>query len=385
MEIETEPRITGPTTSWAGAVAQFTRGFAYDRWLDTVGLPVHRGFFVEDLRTVPVAPWEERECGAAFIQLSGQEGVSEARVCEVPPGATLPPLKMGVDEAVYVAAGVGLATVWADEGGPKTTFEWQPRSLFFIPRNYTCQLSNARGHQPARLLHYNYLPLAMSMIQEVDHFINNPHGRAPASPTDGEMYAEARAVELKNAADTRRKFWYGNFFPDMQAWDKLESLRSRGAGGQSVLMGFPHSEMSAHMSVFPSRTYKKAHRHGPGRVIVIPGGEGFSVMWVEGEEQVLVPWHEASMFVPPDRWFHQHFNVGAEPARYLALHPMRQFIGHGEQVEDLARDQIEYTAEAPWIRQHFEEELAKRGITSLMPPDVYVDPEYEWKAPGGGD
>jgi hypothetical protein len=64
---------------------------------------------------------------------------------------------------------------------------------------------------------------------------------------------------------------------------------------------------------------------------------------------------------------------------------MRQFIGHGEQVEDLKRDQIEYTEEAPWIRQHFEEELAKRGITSLMPPEVYEDPNYEWKAPGGKD
>jgi hypothetical protein len=381
----TEPLITGPTASWAGAVALFTKGFAYDRWMRSLGLPLHTGYFIEDLRTVPVAPWEERECLAAFIQLMGMEGVSEARVSEIPPGATLPPLKLGVDEAVYVADGQGLTTVWADEGGPKTTFEWQNRSLFLIPRNYTHQFSNARGHQPARLLHYNYLPLAMSMIQEPEFFINNPSGRPPA-PSTGELYAEARAMELSaGIADSRGRFWYGNFFPDMLAWDRLESLQSRGAGGQSLLMGFPNSEMSAHMSVFPAQTYKKGHRHGPGRVIVIPGGEGFSIMWIEGQEQVLVPWHEASMFVPPDRWFHQHFNVGGSPARYLALHPMRQFIGHGEKVEDLANDQIEYAAEAPWIRQHFEAELAKRGLTSLMPPEVYTDPAYEWKAPAGGD
>jgi hypothetical protein len=383
--MQAEGRITGPMSSWAGAVALFTKGFAYDRWVDSLGLPLHTGYFIEDLRTVEVAPWAERECNAAFIQLSGQEGVSEARIEEVPPGATLPPLKMGVDEAVYVASGTGLTTVWADEGGPKTTFEWQARSLFVIPRNYTFQISNARGHQPARLLHYNYLPLAMSMLQEPELLINNPDTRPP-KPASGELYQEARAIELKaGIADSRGRFWYGNFFPDMLAWDRLENLQSRGAGGQSLLMGFPDSEMSAHMSVFPSRTYKKGHRHGPGRVIVIPGGEGFSVMWIEGQEQVLVPWHEASMFVPPDRWFHQHFNVGKDPARYLALHPMRQFIGHGEQVEDLKRDQIEYTEEAPWIRQHFEEELAKRGITSLMPPEVYEDPNNEWKAPGGKD
>ena len=45
------------------------------------------------------------------------------------------------------------------------------------------------------------------------------------------------------------------------------------------------------MSVFPSKTYKKAHRHGPGFMIVIPGGEGYSVMWREGQEdnKVVIP------------------------------------------------------------------------------------------------
>jgi hypothetical protein len=48
-------------------------------------------------------------------------------------------------------------------------------------------------------------------------------------------------------------------------------------------------------------------------------------------------------------------------------------------VEDLARDQIEYPNESPWIRQHFEEELAKRGLTTLMPEEAYRDPNYKWQ------
>jgi hypothetical protein len=75
---------------------------------------------------------------------------------------------------------------------------------------------------------------------------------------------------------------------------------------------FPDSEMSCHMSVFPTRTYKKAHRHGPGRVIVIPGGEGYSILWEEGKERIVCPWHEGSMFVPPNKWFHQHFRRVAQ-------------------------------------------------------------------------
>jgi hypothetical protein len=140
---------------------------------------------------------------------------------------------------------------------------------------------------------------------------------------------------------------------------------------------FPNSPISAHMSVFPSRTYKKGHRHGPGVVIVIPGGEGYSIMWIEGHEKVEVPWHEASVFVPPDRWFHQHFNVGNIPARYLAFHAIRRGVSQNtERIEDVMRDQIEYTQEDPFIREKFKEELGKRGLESLMPEQVYTDPNY---------
>ena len=76
--------------------------------------------------------------------------------------------------------------------------------------------------------------------------------------------------------------------------------------------------------------------------MIILSGQGFSLMWPEGEEKIIAPWHEGSMFTPPDRWFHQHFNVSVTPARYLALAPLPQFSGHSEKVEDRKRDQIEY-------------------------------------------
>jgi gentisate 1,2-dioxygenase len=136
------------------------------------------------------------------------------------------------------------------------------------------------------------------------------------------------------------------------------------------------------MSVFPAQSYKKGHRHGPAYVIVIPVGEGYSMMWPEGQEdnKVVVPWQKASVFVPPNRWFHQHFNVGTAPARYLAFHPLPQLMGMGggEQIQDRARDQIEYANEDPLVRQRFESELDKRGLKSLMPEEAYKNPDYEW-------
>ena len=42
-------------------------------------------------------------------------------------------------------------------------------------------------------------------------------------------------------------------------------------------------------------------------------------MWPEGEEPQRYEWKEGAMIVPPNMWFHQHFNTGTTPARYLAF------------------------------------------------------------------
>jgi hypothetical protein len=61
----------------------------------------------------------------------------------------------------------------------------------------------------------------------------------------------------------------------------------------------------------------------------------------------------------------------------LAFHPPVQFEGWAEKIEDRVRDQIEFPDEDPWIRQKFEEELAKKGKVSAMPEEVYIDPDYQ--------
>ena len=66
----------------------------YDKWIADQGVPIYQGNHVDDLRTLELGPWEERECNAAFLQLDGQKGIVDLRVTEIPPGATLPPTKM---------------------------------------------------------------------------------------------------------------------------------------------------------------------------------------------------------------------------------------------------------------------------------------------------
>jgi hypothetical protein len=352
----------------------------YDRWIESLELPIYTGYYVEDLRTLPLGRWDERGCDAAFLQLAGQQGVTGAYVTEVAPGATTPPFKVAVDECIYVLDGRGITTIHGQDTNARKSFEWQKHAMFLVPGNHNYQISNTAGNQTVRLLHSNYLPLAMSVMPNPDYFFNNPvvDPHRLGGNGNGEFYSTAQALDKASAGGRVRQTWSGNFFPDMRAWDKLVPFYGRGAGGTAVFVEFPGSPMTAHMSVFPPMSYKKGHRHGPAFVIVIPVGEGYSIMWPEGGERVVIPWHEASCFVPPMRWFHQHFNVSEHPDRYLAIHPPRGLAGTGEQIQDRARDQIEYPNEDPWVREKFESELAKKGLKSVMPDQAYKDPNFEW-------
>ena len=360
-----------------------SRPWPYRRWMASVGIPIHKGYFIDDLTKLELGWWEERGCNAAFLELAGSEGISETRLTEIPPGATLPPLKFALDEVVYVVQGRGFSSIWGSDGSSKKSFEWQKNSMFLVPRGHTHQLSNAQGDQPVRLLHYNCLPLVMATLADPEFYFNNARDEQDRlGESDGEFYTPAIAAQISDAtlAFGVRDIWFGNFFPDMRAWDKLAAHTMRGVGASAVYVQFPGSEMAAHMSVFPARTYKKAHRHGPAFVIVIPAGDGYSIMWEEGKEKMVFPWKEGSLFVPPNRWFHQHFNVGETSARYLAFHPPVQFEGWAEQIQDRLRDQIEFPDEDPFVRQTFEAELAKRGLTTLMPEQAYIDPDYQLPA-----
>ena len=93
-----------------------------------------------------------------------------------------------------------------------------------------------------------------------------------------------------------------------------------------------------------------------------------------------VNWKPGSVVVPPNQWFHQHFNSGANPARYLALrwnswrYKFAMF-NHEDSPSDKSVKQggaqIEYEDEDPKIHATFEEALTK----SLLPlPDGTCHP-----------
>ena len=147
----------------------------------------------------------------------------------------------------------------------------------------------------------------------------------------------------------------------------------RGKGNATIFFEMSESMMGSHVSRFPVGIYKKAHRHGPGAHVFILTGKGYSLLWPEGKEMTRVNWAPGSIVVPPEGWFHQHFNSSAEPARYLALKILsRKYkLQPGKIQSDVPLAyggwQIEYEDEDPIIRKTFEEECAKSGAEVRMP------------------
>ena len=78
------------------------------------------------------------------------------------------------------------------------------------------------------------------------------------------------------------------------------------------------------------------------------------------------------MIVPPNMWFHQHFNTGSTPARYLAFKAEGVSIRNAQGVPKawisrrVGGHQIDYVDESPQIRAGFAASLAKLGLTSQM-------------------
>lgn len=163
-----------------------------------------------------------------------------------------------------------------------------------------------------------------------------------------------------------------NFIPDVLEF-QLMQWQSRGVGAKSFHLSMSDHTMAAHLSEFELGTYKKAHRHGPGAHVIVLRGRGYSLLWQEGRERMRVDWKEGSMFSPPEGWYHQHFNTGPEPARYLALrrggspeHSLKIGMGAGEK----GAEQIEYEDEDPAIYAMYEQELRKNGLEPCPPKDA---------------
>jgi hypothetical protein len=116
---------------------------AYESFQAKEGLPVIRGYFVEDLRTVAVKPWKRMGALGCYLNLGGQED-TDAYVCEIPPVGQTEPQRHLFEVLIYIATGHGATTIW-HRPESKQTFEWSAGAFFAIPLNVSYQHFNASG------------------------------------------------------------------------------------------------------------------------------------------------------------------------------------------------------------------------------------------------
>jgi uncharacterized RmlC-like cupin family protein len=335
----------------------------YLEWQEQEGLPRISGFYVDDLAAVDVSQWASRGAFGAFVNLEGTGGVNDLQILELPPSSSTTPAHHMFEVLAYVVTGRGSASVWYSET-TRSSFEFGTGALFSVPLNASYRFFNASGTQPLRIVMVTNAPLIMNLFHNSEFIFDNPFvfrdrfgGESRYFSGDGKLWRRNRS-----------HIWETNFVPDVRTL-QLYSWKARGAGGHNVLMELAHSSMSAHVSEFPVGTYKKAHRHGPGAHVIILNGKGFSTLWRAGEKDVRCDWKPNSVVVPPADWFHQHFNTGDRPARYLALKfSGRRYFISPEFVPDaadvdvkLGGRQIEYDDEDPTIHVTFEGELAANG------------------------
>ena len=335
----------------------------YVEWQQREGVKVINDFAFEDLATVEVGPWERKGGSGAIINISQRALPNDAHLVEIKPGGKSEPEHHMYEETMYVVAGVGATSVWLDEK-QKVTFEWHEGSLVSIPLNAWYQHFNASGSEPARYLSVTNAPPIMRQWRNDDFIFDNPFqfrdrfgGREDFFSGSGKLY--------------ERRKWESNFIPNAQTmmlWDYL----SRGAGGVNASLEMAKNVTKSHISEFPVGTYKKAHRHTTGPHLLIMGGVGFSELWTGGNEneRVHAPWKKGGMvIIPEDGIFHQHFNTGTTPARYLALRAGNgtpaPWGGSDVNVKD-GGAQIEYEDEMREIHELFEAELAKNGAACRM-------------------
>ncbi len=361
------------TTEGSDAPKTIERINAYRQFQAREGIPVITGFAVDDLRKVELAPWPRKGGMGVFINLEGAGGSNDAYICEIPPGGSLNPQRHLYEEMIYILEGSGSTSVWYEEG-KKVSFEWKAGSLFAIPLNAWHRHFNGQGSRPARYLAVTNAPVVMNLFHNERFIFDNPFIFEDRFASQ-EDYFDGKG-ELHKDQTGRTNVLVTNFVPDTLGIE-LYTWKERGAGGRSLMFELAHNTMAAHISQFPVGTYKKAHRHGPGAHVVILSGRGYSLLWPEGAEPTRVDWHAGSLVVPPDQWFHQHFNSGAEPARYLALRwgSRRYDMGgilssadSGSVDQDVRKGgaQIEYQDEDPRIHQMFEAELARSGAPCRM-------------------
>jgi uncharacterized RmlC-like cupin family protein len=343
----------------------------YLEWVEKEGIPVVEDFGV-NLFDVQPGPWARFDAQGAVVHLKGRGDFMSMFVIEMKPGTATAPQRHLYEETVYVLAGYGSTKVVAGNG-KEYTFEWGVGSLFVIPLNATFRHFNGSGIESTRMVCSTTAPAAFNMFHSEAFVFDNPCTFPERMGDDRYFNGDGDYIPIRPGLN----IWETNFVPNLMSLT-LTEWGARGVGSTNINLIMADSVMHVHTSEMPVGTYKKAHRHDPGAHVMCVTGKGYSLGWYKGESDMIrVDWTHGVVFAPPDNMFHQHFNAGPTPARYLATifgsvrYPFlanKRALNEGAVDTDvkLGGNQIEYEDQFPLIAEMFDQAARENGFEVKM-------------------
>lgn len=351
---------------------------SYLDWIKAEGVPVVNNYAIY-LFDVETKMWPRFGMKGAACHCDGRGDFASMFLFELPPGGASTPQRHLYEEVIYVLEGTGSTQVeFAD--GSKRSFEWGPRSLFSVPINAKHRHFNGSGQSRALFVTTTNMPMIMNVFRNERFIFDTPFEFSERTGKSEYFSGGGDLLLVRPGNHT----WETNFVPDLQKIE-LTEWDERGEGSSIILFVLADGTMHAHISEMPTGTYKKGHRHGPGAHVMIVSGTGYSLFWWDdGKDFERLEWRHGMVFPPVENQWHQHFNTGTKPARYLATsvgsirYPLtarkRRSTGTTSEGAKIAvgtstregGDQIDYEDQDPRIHPMFLEEMRKHGAVSKM-------------------
>ena len=260
---------------------------SYLNWLKAEGASIVSAPAI-DLLTVDVKDWARIGMKAAVCHVDGRCDFLSAFVIDLAAGASSAPMRHAYEEAFYVLSGAGETEVTLSNGEIRTV-TWDTKKLFAVPVNATAR-HRATGSSPARFVALSDFRYLMGLYRNEAFLFGNS---APMQDR------QARALAAGLVADP------------------LSVPVS-----QDEMTPVPLADMSIGVDVtaLASKQSTLARRQMQGRHILGVDGAGFTLSFNTQEaEAKRTDWRHGMLVGLGPMRFHQHFNVGGSPARFVSV------------------------------------------------------------------
>ena len=259
----------------------------YLNWLKAEGAPIVEAPAI-DLFAVELKDWARFGMKGAVCHVEGRCDFLTAFLFELAPGASSAPVRHTYEEAFYVLSGAGETEITLSNGD-KQTIAWGEKKLFAVPVNSTAR-HRSTSASPARFVALSDFRYLMGLYRNEAFLFGN------SSPMHER---QARACAAGLVAD-----------PAAQAASN-EELSPLALADMSV---------GVDLTVLAPRMSTLARRQMQGRHILGVDGAGFTLSFSSPKSDVTrIDWkHGVLAGLGPMR-FHQHFNAGATPARFVSI------------------------------------------------------------------